>query len=118
MLYGGYGIDDDSYGARQLYGGDGDDELIASMYGDNEMFGGDGEDIILAGLLSGGNVTKANLPNLPRELKFINESSKRQDYGSYGNMDIDGGAGNDFIIGSVQSDDIFGGAGNDIIYGS
>ena len=118
MLYGGYGIDDDAYGTRQLYGGDGDDELIASMYGDNEMFGGNGDDIILAGLLSGGDVIKANLPNLPRELKFINESSKRQDFGSYGNMDIDGGAGNDFIIGSFGNDDISGGDGNDVIYGS
>ena len=82
------------------------------------MFGGNGDDIILAGLLSGGNVTKANMLNLPREISFINESAQRQEYGSYGKMDIDGGAGNDFIIGSVGSDDIFGGAGNDIIYGS
>ena len=82
------------------------------------MFGGDGNDILLAGLLTGGNVTKANLPNLPREIHFKNESTKRETFGSYGNMDIDGGAGNDFIIGSVGSDDIFGGAGDDVIYGS
>ena len=118
MLYGGYGINDDAYGTRQLYGGDGDDELIASMYGDNEMFGGNGDDIILAGLLSGGNVTKENLSTLPREISLRNESDYRLNYGSYGEMDIDGVAGNDFIIGSVRSDDIFGGAGNDIIYGS
>ena len=82
------------------------------------MFGGDGNDILLAGLLTGGNVTKANLPNLPREIHFKNESTKRETFGSYGDMDIDGGAGNDFIIGSVGSDDIFGGAGDDVIYGS
>ena len=84
LLYGGYGDSNETLGARQLYGGDGDDELISSMYGDNEMFGGPGDDIILAGLLYGGEVTKAVFPNLPRELIFRNESTKRQDYGSYG----------------------------------
>ena len=119
FLYGGYGILDDALETRELHGGDGDDEIWPSLYGDNEITGGAGDDMILGGIDERGGLTKENFPNLPRRptLPAIG-SEYREDYASYGNLDIDGGDGNDFIIGGFGANDIFGGKGDDVIYGS
>ena len=119
FLYGGYGSTDEDLGTRELHGGDGDDEIWASHYGDNEITGGAGDDMILAGLNEAGGLTQETFPNMPRRstLPAIGEN-EREDYASYGNLDIDGGDGNDFIIGGFGANDIFGGKGDDVIYGS
>ena len=119
FLYGGYGSTDEDLGTRELHGGDGDDEIWASHYGDNEITGGAGDDMILAGVNEIGGLTQETFPNMPRRstLPAIGEN-EREDYASYGNLDIDGGDGNDFIIGGFGANDIFGGKGDDVIYGS
>ena len=124
LLYGGYGQSGET---TQLYGGDGDDEIVASYYGANEIFGGNGDDMILGGILDFADPTPNDatngdgglgyMPLLPRK-SIMPSGTNRLTYGSYGELDIDGGAGNDFIVGGGDSDDIYGGEGDDVIYGS
>ena len=66
LLYGGYGSSNSDNDDKQLHGGDGDDEIWASMYGGNEISGGAGDDLILAGVTDEAGLTKANFPRLPR----------------------------------------------------
>ena len=40
------------------------------------------------------------------------------DYVAAGNLDLDGGAGDDFIAGGLAADDITGGEGDDTIWGN
>ena len=125
LLYGGYGV---AGTQTQLYGGDGDDEIVATYYGNNEIFGGNGDDMILGGILDFADPTPNDatngdgglgyMPLLPREsIMPVTGGTIRSSYGSYGELDIDGGAGNDFIVGGVDDDDIYGGEGDDVIYG-
>ena len=59
------------------------------------------------------------MPLLPRKsIMPVTGTELRKVYGSLGELDIDGGAGNDFIVGAFGDDDIKGGEGDDVIYGS
>ena len=92
-----------------MYGEGGDDVLVAAVSGDHELFGGEGNDILLAGRYSKTPVT------YPRRLP---EDAIDLDYVSDGNLDLDGGAGDDFIAGGLADDDISGGEGDDTIWGN
>ena len=119
FLYGGFGLAGD-LDARELHGGDGADEIWASFYGENEITGGAGDDMILGGVNTAGGLTQETFINLPRRATLPTLTAKgfRETYRAYGNLDIDGGDGDDFIIGGFGSNDIKGGKGDDVIYGS
>ena len=56
--------------------------------------------MILSGIVADGGLTKANYPRLPRHATLpAFGNTYRDDYPSYGSMDIEGGDGNDYIIG-------------------
>ena len=74
--------------------------------------------MILGGVDEAGGLTQENFPNMPRRTTLPSGGAKRDGFASYGNLDIDGGDGNDYIIGGRGSNDIFGGKGDDVIYGS
>lgn len=125
LLYGGYGNTEKT----RLYGGDGDDEIVASYYGANEIFGGNGDDMILGGILDFADPTPNDatngdgglgyMPLLPRKsIMPLDPAGNRDQQGTYGELDIDGGAGNDFIVGNFVDNDIHGGEGDDVIYGT
>ncbi|MBU2982517.1 tandem-95 repeat protein [Lentibacter algarum] len=89
------GIDDDT-----VYGGEGDDSIIG-FHGADSIFGNEGDDFINAGGSTyGGNEVDATdiLPN--------NDT----DY-------VDGGAGNDTILGEDDDDTLIGGDGDDVLDG-
>ena len=96
-----------------MYGEDGDDEMYPSVYGDNELSGGKGDDLLLGATPSDSD--NERWFNLNRNL---NEDFNRSVTNSYGNLDLLGGPGDDFIMGSYGNDDIYGGEGDDIIYGN
>ena len=99
-------LDDED--ARELHGGDGADEIWASLYGENEITGGAGDDMILGGVNMAGGLTQETFINLPRRatLPSLTADNYRETYGAYGNLDIDGGDGDDFIIGGFGANDI------------
>ena len=84
-----------------MHGEDGDDEIWASYYGNSEIWGGAGDDLILSGVTEAGGLTQEAFPRLPRRSRFVavGDTPYKEEYVSYGNNDIDGGDGNDYIIG-------------------
>lgn len=83
-----------------MHGEDGDDEIWASQYGDNEIWGGAGDDMILSGVVASGGFVPANFPLMPRRANLpAFGNNNRNTKPSWGSMDIDGGDGNDYIIG-------------------
>lgn len=113
LLYGGYGAD-----TNQLHGEDGDDEIWASAVGNNEIWGGAGDDMILAGVVPSGGLVPADFPLMPRRANLpAFGDANRNTRASRGQLDIDGGDGNDYIIGGTGSNDISGGKGDDVIFG-
>ncbi len=90
------GIDDDF-----IDGGDGDDSIIGG-HGSDEIYGGEGNDFINAGdsTLAWGQA--------PDDIDPQPENGR--DY-------VDGGAGNDTILGEDDDDTLVGGAGDDVIDG-
>jgi Ca2+-binding RTX toxin-like protein len=95
-----------------IYGGSGDDEIIAAGTagtrietgnGNNVVVGSAGNDYIMGGL---GNDTLRG-----------EGGALDQIFGREGDDVIYGGDGEDWIVGGVGSDTIHGGAGRDIIYG-
>jgi len=84
----GLGGDDHIRGAKNIYGGDGNDKLFANGKG-STVFGGDGDDMVIG---YGGNDIL---------------------HGGKGNDKIIGGAGNDTIYFDAEDKSVNGGLGND-----
>ena len=83
-----------------MHGEDGDDEIWARLYGNSEIWGGAGDDLILSGVTEAGGLTLEAFPRLPRRATLVAPGYEyKENYPSYGNNDIDGGDGNDYIIG-------------------
>ena len=113
FLYGGYGVTGTSDGV-QLYGEDGDDEIWSTLYGNAELWGGKGDDLLLAAAPVPSAYGNTRFPN-----RNLNEDFTVNGFSfSYGSHDMQGGPGDDFIMGGYGDDDIYGGEGDDIIYGN
>jgi len=112
-IYGGDGRD-------ELRGGDGDDEIYAEA-GIDIAEGNAGADLVAGGLDSdvvtgdAGNdeVYGTNVMTLTAALAFGESGSATQLKGDW----IDGGEGNDIVIGDVDNDQLMGGGGIDIMVG-
>ena len=107
-LYGGRGRDtlDGGDGSDTLLGGEGDDVLIYDP-ADLLLRGNEGSDLLVAGpLISYGKISLANYPDIENLAAA----------GS--NMTLQGGAGDNILIGNNHGDSIDGGPGNDFLYGA
>ena len=91
-----------------LYGGAGNDLILAGR-GDDDLFGGDGGDLLIGGagedVLLGGDGADV-----------LWGGASRVDYTELSDDYLDGGDGDDVLFGSGGQNFLFGGAGSDTIY--
>jgi Ca2+-binding RTX toxin-like protein len=98
-----------SWASQSLDGGEGDDILIGG-HGSNHLIGGDGNDIMIG---ADGFAFNANNNTYTRE-----EGANSYQYQSqYAFSSLDGGNGDDVMIGGVGSNNMDGGDGDDIMFG-
>jgi Ca2+-binding RTX toxin-like protein len=130
-----YGDDGDDIliggaGADRLYGGNGDDTFVISGSNDvsDKFYGGDGTDkILVAGsaavTLAGFNAAASSIEVWEGNGNAVLGTSKANvfDFSALESVTdllyVDGGKGNDTIIGTKFNDDLRGGAGNDLLHG-
>ena len=138
VVYGGPGDDDiwNGAAARRLYGGEGDDRLIACVpyecMGDRReatMFGGPGADTLSGkggrDLLRGGDgddvlVGSGNddwLYGGPGDDELVGWWGADHLYGGHGHDKLEGGKNNDVLVGGTGRDELWGGPGNDWMFG-
>jgi Ca2+-binding RTX toxin-like protein len=100
-------------GADRIGGGDGDDILIGGA-GTDVLLGGDGDDIVLGdnGALAYDD-TRALAGGPESRLRDV----RTGDYNDGGRDRLEGGAGEDVLIGGSAGDSIDGDAGDDLIFG-
>lgn len=91
--------------ADQLYGGTGDDTILA-QYGDDTVYGGAGADSVNLG---DGNDVFGSWTS--------DESGNDTIHGNAGNDSIISGGGDDIVYGDDGADTLSGAAGNDTLYG-
>jgi Ca2+-binding RTX toxin-like protein len=93
-------------GTSALYGLGGADLLYGNGLAGLQLYGGDGEDILIAG----------NTPTGPGALLY-GEAGHDILYGGAGDDLLDGGSGHDLVIGDAGTDILLGQAGNDWLAG-
>ena len=118
MLYGGSGNDWLNGGKDNdmLFGGPGDDILLGGL-GIDTLDGGDGDDI-LGGIVGGFGIdTLDGGDGKWGRIGDMMDGGAGNDIllGGVGNR-MDGGAGNDMLFGGVNSDSLYGADGNDFLY--
>jgi Ca2+-binding RTX toxin-like protein len=111
-IYGGTSglVGEEADGDDTLSGGGGDDDIVGAE-GSDTLKGGDGFDIILAGDPNEGVVDDIRDNQFPK-IKAYNQSNSDTAANT-----VDGGDGDDWLLGAKGADTIEGGKGNDWIYG-
>jgi len=97
-----------NWGGQSMYGGEGNDILMGG-YGDNHMYGEAGDDIMIGaeGFAQSGNGNQEGW-----------DAANGMHYdSSYAYSRMEGGEGQDLMIGGVGTNYLDGGDGNDIMYG-
>jgi Ca2+-binding RTX toxin-like protein len=129
LLFGGDGYDNPSlgpYSGDWMFGGNGND-LVSGESGIDHLYGEDGDDTLNGGegadnLYGGTGLDIASYRDektgLYLDLRYEDASSAqmKDDY-LFSIEGLEGGSGNDFIVGLDDRSALVGGAGNDTLYG-